>query len=600
MSDGNGQAVGVGRYETARRFLDALFGQVEEQRGLLVWTVRQGVKRSYWPGSVEAAAKFAAGADEHTNVYVGCGWRHAALGPYVRGDRAQIAGISALWIDMDVVGAGHSAKAYPPSFEDARALVAALPLPPSIVVNSGGGLHLWWRFREPWAFEDETARAAAGELVQRWEATVHQYAAERSWVLDSVHDLPRVLRIPGTWRSKPDEPQPRFVDIESDNNAVYSPSDFEPFLVSEVYGRGRQANAPTIEVGAVVLRPDAEPPQLKLSALCAVEPRFRASWFHKRTDLKDDSESGYDLAVANYAAQADWTDQEIADLIIARRRTANADVAKALRLDYIRDRITHARVSVTAARVRSEAKVQRDIRTVELEQTLTEMDATVERGGGSTEILAYLSDMLGVEVVRWTQATRHQAYYELHIAGPLVIAIGEVRSVTEQKRFSNAVYAHTGRLVGPFKADDWARIVRALGAIVEVSDVGSSSRIGQLCEWLDLYKGDKVVDLAEYDFETLRRTKPFRKDGRLYVHAGDFLKWLVIRQQSKIQKSELLATMKLVGFESAQPKARDESGKLVGRHYWQITEDLLSDALLASSGGNCGIAETTQEAIPSK
>jgi len=226
------------------------------------------------------------------------------------------------------------------------------------------------------------------------------------------------------------------------------------------------------------------------------------------------------------------------------------------------------------------------------------MDATVDRGGGATEILAYLSEMLGIEVVRWTQSTRHQAYYELHVAGPLVIAIGEVRNVTTQKLFSNAVYAHTGRLVGPFKADDWARIVRALGTIVEVSDFGTANRVGQLCEWIDLYKTDRVVALTEYDFDTLRRNKPFTKSGRLYLHVGDFLKWLTF-QQVKLQKSELLASMKLVGFESAQPKARDESGALVGRHYWRITEVLLSDAADMASG-IAGIGEVTQGAIPCK
>lgn len=588
----------LGRYETARRFLDALFGQVDDQSGLLIWTARQGVKRSHWPGSVEAAARFAAAADEQTNVYVGCGWRRHALSAHVRGDRAQIAGIPALWVDLDVAGAGHSAKTYPPSFEDARTLVAALPLPPSTVVNSGGGLHLWWRFREPWEFVDETDRAAAAELVQRWEATVQQHAAERGWTLDSVHDLPRVLRVPGTWRSKPDAPAPLFVDFESDNSTTYSPSDFEPLLVRDVFGRGRQGTAPLIEVGAFVLRPDAEPPHLKLSALCSIEPRFAASWEHKRTDLKDDSESGYDLAVANYAAQAEWTDQEIADLIIARRRKAGTDVTKALRLDYVRGRIMHARASVAAARVRSEAKVQRDIRTVELEQTLVEMEATVERGGGASEILAFLSDMLGVEVVRWTQATRHEAYYELHLVGQVVVAIGGVACVTSQKLFANAVYSHTGRLIGPFKVDDWARIVRALGSIVEVSDFGTANRVGQLCEWIDLYKTDRIVELSEYDFDTLRRNRPFLKAKRLYLHVGDLLKWLTF-QQVKISKSELLATMKLVGFESAQPKARDESGSLVGRHYWRITEELLSDAADLAAG-IAGIADSYTGTIPCK
>lgn len=595
MSNGEATA-GAGRYETARRFLDALFGQVESeaQAGLLVWTVRQGVKRSHWPGSVEAAARFAAGADEQTNVYVGCGWRYHALGPHARGARPEIAGIPALWVDMDVAGPGHGTKSYPPSFEEARQLVAALPLPPSIIVNSGGGLHLWWRLREPWAFENDSEQATAASLVADWEHTVQHYAGARGWVLDSVHDLPRVLRIPGTWRSKPDDPSPKFVDIESDNGLSYSPDDFTERMVIESRPRGTQVVGASIEIGMIVLRPDANPPQQKLTTLCAIEPRFEASWFHKRTDLRDDSESAYDLAVANYAAQADWTDQEIADLIIARRRNASADVAKALRLDYIRDRITHARASVSAARVAADVKVRADIQAVAEEQALIELDETVARGAGRTEVLAYVSEMFGVDVVRWTQATRHQPYYELHLRDGMVIAVGDVKNVTEQRRFANAVYAHTGRLLGPFSAANWARIVRALGSIVEISEAGSLSRLGQVIEWIDLYTADRAAALTDFDFTTLKRNEPFRKGGRLFVHLGAFWKWLQTKQQQKIPKTELLATMKLAGFAATHAGARDEGGQSCTRHYWAATEPLLSDAGLEARSVIAVSTEVTQ------
>ena len=367
--------------------------------------------------------------------------------------------------------------------------------------------------------------------------------------------------------------------------------------VDIVIAQGHEGGGHTGEIGSVVLRPDAEPPLSKLIILREIEPRFEASWLHKRPDLKDGSESGYDLAVANYAAQAEWTDQEIADLIIARRRNCQADVTKALRLDYIRDRIRHARVSVAAARVAADVQVREDIKAVEQEQTLTEMDATVERGSTSTEILAYLSDMFGLQIVRWTQATRHQAFYELHLADRMVIAIGEVEAVTNQKRFQNAVYAHAGKLIGPFKPDDWSRILRALSSVVEVSDSGTSSRTGQLLEWLDMYAGPRALDLTEYDFHTLTRNQPFRKGGNLYVHAGDFAKWLGF-QNVKITKSELLATLRLVGFDLASVRARDESGGQVGRCYWTIAAETLAEA--AGDRGTTGNTERHTGIIPAK
>ena len=64
------------------------------------------------------------------------------------------AGVVAFVADIDIAGPGHSdRKRYPPDQEAALAIVRALPLETTVVVHSGGGLHLWWLLREPWVFE---------------------------------------------------------------------------------------------------------------------------------------------------------------------------------------------------------------------------------------------------------------------------------------------------------------------------------------------------------------------------------------------------------------------------------------------------------------
>ncbi|MGB2855121.1 MAG: AAA family ATPase, partial [Dehalococcoidia bacterium] len=71
---------------------------------------------------------------------------------------------------------------------------------------------------------------------------------------------------------------------------------------------------------SLTLRSDAEPPTNKLEALKFNNDLFRLSWEQNREDLTDQSPSGYNQSLASLAAKAKWTDQEIADLLIAWRR----------------------------------------------------------------------------------------------------------------------------------------------------------------------------------------------------------------------------------------------------------------------------------------
>jgi len=93
--------------------------------------------------------------------------------------------------------------------------------------------------------------------------------------------------------------------------------------------------------GLFVLDPNANPPFEKFDLLCEIEPKFRASWDHKRADFDDQSCSVYDQSLANFAALTRWPDQEIANLLIAHRRKHGADLK--LRADYFERTIRTAR-----------------------------------------------------------------------------------------------------------------------------------------------------------------------------------------------------------------------------------------------------------------
>lgn len=93
--------------------------------------------------------------------------------------------------------------------EHVRAEIAKLPYPPSIVVNSGNGLHLYWRLTQPL-----TDMKRAAKLLDQWVRTI----SVADW---GVNDVARVLRLPGTLNHKYEPPRQCFVE------AFTSPQTYE-------------------------------------------------------------------------------------------------------------------------------------------------------------------------------------------------------------------------------------------------------------------------------------------------------------------------------------------------------------------------------------
>ena len=188
----------------AERFLGEVFRDLPEGAQILIWSLAH--KRSSWYSDPAKAAHRAEVDGAVDDVYVGCAWREANLGAKVRGAETDCAGITGLWADVDVEMPGHARAAFKTKAA-AKAWLEGLPLPPTIIVDSGNGLQAWWLFSEAWGFEGEADRAAAARMLQWWQAALRGWARQSGADLDATHDLPRVLRIPATTNRKSDPPK---------------------------------------------------------------------------------------------------------------------------------------------------------------------------------------------------------------------------------------------------------------------------------------------------------------------------------------------------------------------------------------------------------
>ena len=201
----------------------------------------------------ERAAVYAINARDRRDVYFGLGLQ-GEIPESGRGTTENVIGIPGLWLDVDVQGPTHKSDRLPPTFEAAEALISRFPLKPTLIVHSGHGLQSHWLFKEVWYFTTPEERQEAAALVQRFQATMQGYAAQQGYMIDSTHDLARVLRLPGTYNRKL-EPVP--VVIQANNGINYNADDFDKYLADPLPqqqpsrpvssdGRGRLGR-PTLE-----------------------------------------------------------------------------------------------------------------------------------------------------------------------------------------------------------------------------------------------------------------------------------------------------------------------------------------------------------------
>ncbi|MBE3562370.1 MAG: DUF927 domain-containing protein [Hydrogenibacillus schlegelii] len=125
----------------------------------------------------------------------------------------------AVWADIDIAAGAHATGDLPPSVKEALAVAIDVAGEPSIVVRTGGGVHVYWLLSAPITIRSDADRAAARALVDGVQAAIRRAFAARGWRLDTTSDLARVLRVPGTKNYK--YSPPRDVEVKLIADAAY-------------------------------------------------------------------------------------------------------------------------------------------------------------------------------------------------------------------------------------------------------------------------------------------------------------------------------------------------------------------------------------------
>jgi len=169
-------------------FLDALFGEYESSRDgfIRVITIRhldRRISTRYFP-KLETLAKEQYQDNQH--VFFGV-CPHENMKP----EKSNIHFMVALWAGLDLAPNGYSGKdSYFSEMSYAAKAVRSFPLPPSIVIESGWGVHLYWLLKRITPIEDVSE-------VERLLTTINEYfQCKKPIGIDST------LRLPDTFNSK--------------------------------------------------------------------------------------------------------------------------------------------------------------------------------------------------------------------------------------------------------------------------------------------------------------------------------------------------------------------------------------------------------------
>jgi hypothetical protein len=513
--------------------LRAMFAPKAPEDAILIWTLPS--KHSTWIPSTDVDIIL----EPNSDAYFGVGTRDADaarhFGRRARGKSSDVTGIGAVWIDIDIAGAAHQKNHLPATHADALQLADdAFHTPPSFVVDSGHGLHLYFLLDEWLNLRNgarEDTQATLMGVAQHWRAT----CAKHGFDADSVHDLSRVLRLPGTINRKlQDAPRPVTI-ITANPDARYPLALFQQWASRAPQPPPKPEPKAKPEPEPEATDPDAPTFADMWEALCAADPRAKASFLHNRPDLMDQSPSSYDMSLAAIALRAGWTHALTMQLLqYCRAHHANPPKPHALRLtiDKVSQEIATA---ATAAQTAAQAAPQ----PAPIIDHIIRYDSTPP---------AY--------VIITPDGTR--------------IAAGTIDTITDQRKFRNAIAAGTGILPPAMKPAAWDKAAQAmLNTTVHESAGPEATDNGQTLSWIQAYLESAQIHTTAAD--GLAAGEPFISEGHVHITGTALRAWLTSALGERTDSRRLALALRAI---DAAPVTVELAPDKPRRAAWRIPQHI--------------------------
>ena len=557
----------------ARRFLTTLFAGKPDDLNILLWTLPE--KQSHWFRNVDDAIQFAESMRGH-DLYVGIGLAGRDYGPRHRCPSGEVVGIVGLCADLDLRSDAHRKPSLPESTAQALSILPP-EFPASFVILTGNGLQVWWLFAELYFFDNDDDRCAASTLANRWHTLLQDNARRNGWTYDPLADLARVLRVPGTTNCK-DPSNPKSVVIQSYSEFRYNPADLTEYLdaldvadqdaevrTEKSYSERFRGNPLKMDLSA---RMDDD----RLKAWSEKDERFKATWFRQRHDLKDQTQSGYDMALAHFGVSVGLSDQEIVDLIV-HHRTVHGQQPQT-KVNYYELTISKARETRTS---RSGSTLKNAV------SETAESPSPSRTGAGMSDrekiqLCKNISAALGIEVLRMVKVSGDTPLYKMDLAAGS-ISFSSVDKLISKPAVRNAIAAKVGVLIPEFRPAAWRNLVQTMLDACIDEDGGEeleSRGAARLYIRQYLLETTFINGIAGQQPQDLR--KPMLLDDQIAVCASDIQLYLSKARSQAVSISSVVAMLSAAGA-----KVERVRGRYKEQSRWILPLDEFDPADYASS-----------------
>lgn len=508
-----------------------------------------------WFEAAEAACEYGREVESRgRDAYVALG-AHGKRLRSGRGKADNITGIGGVWVDIDVRHECHKKQNLPESIDEARALIADVFPEPSVVIDSGHGLHAYWLFTEPWTWgvDDEQERARAAAFVSDWTGTLRDAAKKRGLDVDATHDLARIFRLPGTTNFK-GEPVPVTVlspAVLGEHVTRYPLAKLREFIAEPSSPLLVPPPASSRETRKIVSSDNgrAADPDLsaKIQIACEVDAKFRKTWHRQRDDMQDQSASAYDLAILNaLVGSGGWSDEDGVEACRMWRRLHGEDAGKLDRRKYVAD-------------------------------TLNIVRTRWEGGPPPSEAYTLISQMTGVQVTAIERSSPGvPVRVRIHVLDangePVVLvfpdSVALYRSCTA---FGDACLWQARVPAKRLKGKAWSDVVTLMARAAATLDVGSEgSEDGETIRWLITYRANQLTTVVDEILEAPLKG-PFVHESGFYFTSNDVGRALRIADV-RITDRALCQRLKAVGCVRKTIHVKSLGDRRTTRSVWSIAD----------------------------
>jgi hypothetical protein len=274
--------------------------------------------------------------------------------------------------------------------------------------------------------------------------------------------------------------------------------------------------------------------------MCANIENFSKTWTHKKR-ISDTSNSGYDLAIASYAAMANLSDQEICDLLVCHAKEQKFPIK---RKEYYERTIAKAREGGQLGLNPEETHTNESIIPKLKDLNASGKDVVyAERNS----VLALLSVLLGIKIYDFIAYKTDPREYELYTDNGKVFFHKGQEDLASANSFRKRVGDITRIYPPRYKTEHWDIILQSLSFAAREVEIGTDlSEEAQTRTWIDSYLNSHPPVPEEHIADAVRARKPFIKGDCIYFWMDELRSWLHARGE-KIPMQKLGARVKRIG-----------------------------------------------------